>query len=230
MDGCRRVLPFLLLLAVAGCGSGALTGPGRNTVHTSTTTTRSESVVDTSSTTTTTSDRTTKVVVTTPTGRRYGWNLPKGPTSPTTNEDSIYTHLTNGSCGEAQDSLNRLWRGLTTPRNSPLYQAAIDLCGGRQSSARTMFAKAAALGLEMHQGRNGSAKVDCATLRAVRSVLEQIAQEAVECTPGSTPNWPTDDEPSRDDPRTDVVEGTTSTTTETTTTTTVTTTTVTRTR
>ena len=105
-----------------------------------------------------------------------------------------------------------------SPRNAPLYQAAVDLCGGTTSGARSMYGRAAALGLQMHQGPGGSAAVDCAILRAVRSVLDQVAQESVRCTPGAPPRWPTDNPFAKDDPRTDVVEGTTTTTTTTTTT------------
>lgn len=213
MDGCRRIIPFALVIAISGCGSGALSGPGGTTTDPATTTI---------TTTTGTSEATTAPVhttttspqkkTTTTTKRQYGWSLPEGPTSPTTNEDVIYRRLLGKACGEAQQELDRTWSGLMSPRNSPLYQAAVDLCGGKTSGARSMYGKAAALGLQMHQGPGGSAAVDCAILRAVRSVLDQVAQESVRCTPGTPPRWPTDDPFARDDPRTDVVEGTTTTT------------------
>ncbi|SDK11788.1 hypothetical protein SAMN04488074_104289 [Lentzea albidocapillata subsp. violacea] len=216
MDGCRRIIPFALVIVIAGCGSGALSGPGGTTADTATATiTTGTSEATTAPVHTTTTSPQKKTTATTK--RQYGWSLPEGPTSPTTNEDVIYRRLLGKACGEAQQELDRTWSGLMSPRNAPLYQAAVDLCGGRTSGARSMYGKAAALGLQMHQGAGGSAAVDCAILRAVRSVLDQIAQESVRCTPGTPPRWPTEDSFAKDDPRTDVVEGTTTTTTTTTT-------------
>ncbi|WP_146771934.1 hypothetical protein [Lentzea atacamensis] len=215
MDGCRGIVPLALALVLAGCGSGALSGPGDTFVETTTTTTET-----TQETTTTTPPK--KTTTTTP-KRQYGWNLPSGPRSPTTNEDVIYTRLVEKACDQAQQELDRTWSGLQTPRNAPLYQAAVDLCGGKASAARSMFAKAAKLGLAMHQGDGGSAECDCAVLKAVRSVLDQVPQDSVRCTPGTPPRWPTNDPFAKDDPRTDVVEGRTTTTTKTTTSTTTTT-------
>ena len=119
----------------------------------------------------------------------------------------LYRRLLQKACDDAQAELDRTWSGLTTPRNAPLYQAAIDLCEGDAAGARSMLGKATALGLQVHQGPGGSAECDCAVLKAVRSV---VAQESVRCTPGTPPRWPTDDPFAKDDPRTDEVEGTTS--------------------
>lgn len=203
MDSGRRFIPFALVLVLAGCGSGALTAP--TLVDTTAETTVTDTVVPETADTTTTTTTTTAT-----TKRKYGWNLPEGPTSPTTNEDVLYRRLLAKACGEAQQELDRTWNGLQTPRNAPLYQSAIDLVCGNAASARSMLARATALGVAMHQGAGGSAAVDCAVLKAVRSVLDQVAQESVRCTPGKPPSWPTNDPFARDDPRTDVVEGTTS--------------------
>ncbi len=213
MPGGPRFISFALVLLLAGCGSGALTAP-------------TDAVVTTTTGGTTAADTTTdqqKTTTTTTTKRQYGWYLPEGPTSPTTNEDVLYRRLLAKACGEAQQELDRTWSGLQTPRNAPLYQAAVDLCAGDAGGARAMLAKATALGLQMHRGAGGSAAVDCALLKAVRSVVDQVAQESVRCTPGTPPRWPTDDPSAKDDPRTDVVEGTTTTTTSDDTTTTTTT-------
>ena len=204
MPGGPRFIPFALVLVLAGCGSGALTAPDDIVVTTTTT----GATAATGDTTTDQNETTT----TTTTKRQYGWFLPEGPTSPTTNEDVLYRRLLAKACDEAQQELDRTWSGLQTPRNAPLYQAAVDLCDGDASGARTMLAKATALGLQMHRGAGGSASVDCAVLKAVRSVVDQVPQESVRCTPGTPPRWPTDDPSARDDPRTDVVEGTTTTT------------------
>jgi hypothetical protein len=209
MPGGPRSISFVLVLVLAGCGSGALTAP-------------SDTVVTTTADDTTAADTATdqtKTTTTTTTKRQYGWYLPEGPTSPTTNEDVLYRRLLAKACDEAQQELDRTWSGLQTPRNAPLYQAAVDLCDGDASGARAMLAKATALGLQVHRGPGGSASVDCAVLKAVRSVVDQVAQESVRCTPGTPPRWPTDDPSAKDDPRTDVVEGTTTTTDEPTTTT-----------
>ncbi|WP_157528507.1 hypothetical protein [Nocardia sp. NRRL S-836] len=213
MPGGPRYISVALVLALAGCGSGALTAPTDAVVTTTTGTAAHDTTTAHEKTTTTTK-------------RQYGWFLPEGPTSPTTNEDALYRRLLAKACGEAQQELDRTWSGLLTPRNAPLYQAAVDLCRGDVSGARVMLAKATALGLQMRQGAGGSAAVDCAVLKAVRSVVDQVAQESVRCTPGTPPKWPTDDPFAKDDPRTDVVEGTTTTTTTTRTTTRTTTTTV----
>jgi len=188
MAGCRRIIPFALTLVIAGCGSGALSGPSDTTVDPTTiTTTTGRTEATTAPVLTTTTSPQKKTTTTTTTKRQqYGWSLPEGPTSPTTNEDVIYRRLVGKVCGEAQQELDRTWSGLMSPRNAPLYQAAVDLCGGRTSGARSMYGKAAALGLQMHQGPGGSAAVDCAVLKAVRSVLDQVAQEPVRCTTGAT--------------------------------------------
>ena len=39
MDGYRRIIPFALVIVIAGCGSGALSGPGDTTVDPTTITT-----------------------------------------------------------------------------------------------------------------------------------------------------------------------------------------------
>lgn len=214
MDGCRRIIPLTLVLALTGCGSGALSGrantAGGPTPPTTATDTTQVTTPPAYTTTTSPQKKTTTVT----TKRQYGWRLPEGPTSPTTNEDVIYQRLVAEDCGEAQRYLDKSWSGLQAPRNAPLYQAAVDLCDGNQASARSMFAKAAALGLQIHQGAGGSPAVDCAVLKAVRSVLDQVSQESVRCVPGRTPAWP--DKIPRDDPRTDIVKGTTTTTTTTT--------------
>lgn len=213
MDGCRRIVPLALALVVAACGSGALSGPAGTTVEPATTTTTtgtSEATPEPVRTTTALPQK--KATTTTTAKRQYGWNLPEGPSSPATYENEIYTYLRYKDCGLAQQVLDDLWNGLKSPRNVPLYQAAVDLCGGKTTSARSMYARAAALGLQMHQGPGGTAAVDCATLRAVRSVVDQVAQESVRCAPGTPPPWPTDEPIERDDPRTDVVEGITTTT------------------
>lgn len=211
MDGYRGILLLALTSVLAGCGSGALSGPTDTFLETTTT----SQTTETRETTTTTPAKKT----TTTTKRLYGWYLPAGPTSPTTNEDVIYRRLVDKACGDAQRELDRTWSGLQTPRNAPLYQAAVDLCSGKSAAARSMFARAAELGLAMHQGDGGSAACDCAVLKAVRSVLDQVPPDSVRCTPGTPPHWPTGDSSKRDDPRTDVVEGTTTTTTTTTVTT-----------
>lgn len=210
MDGYRRIVPLTLVLVLAGCGSGALSGrAGTAGGPTPPTTTQMTQVTTAPEYTTTTSQQKKTTAVTTK--RQYGWTLPEGPTSPTTNEDIIYKRLVAKACGEAQRFLDQTWSGLQTPRNALLYQAAVDLCGGNTAHARPMFSKAAGLGLQMHQGSGGSAAVDCAVLKAVRSVLDQVAQESVRCTSGKPPAWPTNDPLAKDDPRTDVVEGTTTT-------------------
>lgn len=209
MDGCRRIIPFTLVLVLAGCGSGALSGRADTADGPAppTTTTNTTQVTTTPGYPTTTSQQKKTTAVTTK--RQYGWNLPQGPTSPATNEDLIYQRLVAKACGAAQQRLDEGWRGLLTPRNPVLYQAAVDLCGGNAVRARTMFAKATGLGLQMHQGPGGAAAVDCAVLKAVRSVVDQVAQESVRCTPGKPPAWPTFNPSEKDDPRTDVIEGTT---------------------
>jgi hypothetical protein len=215
MDGYRRVIPFTLVLVLTGCGSGALSGRANTAGGPTppTTTTDTTQLTTPPGPTTTTSRQQQKNTTAVTTKRQYGWSLPEGPTSPVTNEDVIYKRLVAEDCGEAQQYLDQTWSGLQTPRNAPLYQAAVDLCGGNGGRARSMFGKAAALGLQIHQGGGGSPAVDCAVLKAVRSVLDQVSQESVRCVPGRTPAWPTDNPFEKDDPRTDIVEGTTTTTT-----------------
>ncbi|WP_198680413.1 hypothetical protein [Lentzea terrae] len=213
MDGYRRIIPLTLVLVLAGCGSGALSGrantAGGPTPPTTTTTNTTQQTQPPERTTTTTPPQKKTTVVTTK--RQYGWNLPQGPSSPQNPENEIYYLLVAKACDTAQVALDENWNSLRSPRNVPLYQAAIDLCEGRTVSARSMFAKAVALGLQTHQGTDGTAEVDCATIRAVRSVLDQVAQESVRCTPGAVPQWLVDEPSERDDPRTDVIEGTTTT-------------------
>lgn len=213
MDGYRGIVLLALTSVLAGCGSGALSGPTDTVLETTTT----------SQTTETRETTTTTPAMTTTTKRQYGWYLPAGPTSPQTNEDGIFQSLVGKNCGDAQEELDSTWASLQSPRNSPLYQAGVDLCRGNAASARSMFAKAAGLGLAVQQS-GGTSKCDCALLKAVRSVLDQVHPDSVRCTFGTPPPWPTDDTSARDDPRTDVVEGTTTSTTTTTTTTTSTTT------
>jgi hypothetical protein len=213
MDGCRGIVPLALALVLAGCGSGALSGPGDTFAETTTTTAETSQTTQETNTTTAPPKKTT---TTTP-KRQYGWNLPSGPRSPTTNEDVIYTRLVEKACDQAQQELDRTWSGLQTPRNAPLYQAAVDLCRGKTAAARSMFARAAKLGLAMFPVKTSSEECDCAVLKAVRSVLDQVPQDSVRCTTGTPPGWPTTDSSAKDDPRTDVVEGKTTTTTKTTT-------------
>jgi hypothetical protein len=217
MDGYRRIIPLTLVLVLTGCGSGALSGrantAGGPTPPTTTTNTTQLTTPPDPTTTTSQQKKTTAVT----TKRQYGWSLPEGPRSPASVEDFVYLSLAARKCDEAQRGLDEAWRGLRTPRNAPLYQSAVDLCRGNVAAARSMFAKAAASGLQMHQGGPGSAAVDCPVLKSVRSVLDQVAQESVRCTPGTVPQWKAEDQSARDDPRTDVIEGTTTTSATTTT-------------
>jgi hypothetical protein len=216
MDGCRRIIPFTLALVLAGCGSGALSGRANTAGGPTppTTTTNTTQLTTPPGPTTTTSQQ--KKTTTVTTKRQYGWHLPEGPKTPAGVEDFVYLSLAARKCDEAQRGLDGAWTGLRTPRNAPLYQSAVDLCRGDVAAARSMFAKAAALGLQMHQDGPGSAAYDCPLLKSVRSVLDQVAQESVRCTPGTVPQWKTENQSARDDPRTDVIEGTTTTTTTTT--------------
>jgi hypothetical protein len=208
-------------LLTLGCGSGALTPPGQESP--------SETITDVEPTTAEVTAATTTTGVTAKPGptttarqstasQRYPWKLPTGPSSPVTNEDVIYQPLTRNECAYAQQRLDEYWNGLQTPRNPPLYQAAIELCKGRAPQAKQMFARASRFGWAMDEGPGSTGAVDCATYRAVRSVLEQRAPDTIGCQRGEPPEWPTDDPYRRDDPRTDAVEGTTPTTTTTTTT------------
>lgn len=206
MDGYRRIALLTLVLVLAGCGTGALSGQA-DTAGGPTTTTQVTTPPEHTTTTTPTQKKTTTVT----TKRQYGWTLPEGPSSPETRENEIYYLLVAKACDTAQVALDESWNVLSSPRNALLYQAAIDLCEGRTTGARTMFAKAAAVGLQVHPGGVRTAKVDCATIRAVRSVVDQVAPESVRCTAGNVPQWPVDEPSERDDPRTDVVEGTTTT-------------------
>jgi hypothetical protein len=214
MDGYRRIIALTLVLMLTGCGSGALSGRA-NTAGgpTPTTTTDTTQLATPPGPTTTTSQQ--KKTTTVTTKRQYGWNLPEGPRSPASVEDFVYLSLAAKKCNEAQRGLDEAWAGMKTPRNAPLYQSGVDLCRGDVAAARSMFAKAAALGLQIDQRYGLTAAVDCPLLKSVRSVLDQVAHESVHCTPGTVPQWRTEDLSARDDPRTDVIEGTTTTTTTT---------------
>ncbi|MCC8245927.1 hypothetical protein [Saccharothrix luteola] len=89
---------------------------------------------------------------------------------------------------------------MTSPRNVLLYQAGVHLCRGEGSAGRGMYDRASRYGWATNTGADGSGEVDCATYRAVRSVLEQQASETFACAEGRPPTWPTDTD--RDDPRT----------------------------
>ena len=195
----RATLAAALGVGVAACGSGAFTPPTGDT----TTTTRG---------TGTGGDTTT--------GTRYGWFLPVGPSSNSTNEGILYQRLAEQKdCAAAQEGLERFRYGLLTPRNVLLYQAAIDLCRGDEPRARAVYGRIARFGWNLEFG-NSTYQVDCATYQAVRSVLDQRAPDSFACARGTPPAWP--DGP-KDDPRTDVDEATTTRATTTTPTTTRTT-------
>ena len=102
---------------------------------------------------------------------------------------------------------------MTSPRNVLLHQAAVHLCRGAESAGRAVFERASRYGWAVNRGADGSGEVDCATYRAVRSVLEQQAPDSFPCVEGRPPDWP--DDTHRQDPRTDT---TTAPTTRTTTT------------
>jgi hypothetical protein len=150
-----------------------------------------------------------------------------------TSEDVVYQRLAgDGDCGSAQEALDRPgldadlqpWRGMKSPRNVLLYQAAIRLCQGEESQARTMYDKAAEYGWAMDFGVDGSGKLDCVTYKAVRSVLDQQDRERFGCEDGKPSDWPESDARRRTDPRTGANEVTTTTAATTTTAVTATTT------
>ncbi|WP_091375293.1 hypothetical protein [Actinokineospora alba] len=160
----------------------------------------------------------------TTTGRQFGWNLPTGPKTTSTNEDILYRTLLRGQCAQAKADLDRLWWTLLSPRNVLLYQAAVDLCAGRQSAARVMYDKAARIGFMVSDPDFKT--VDCLTYKAVRSVVKQEPQDRIDCVVGQVPGWPPGlyNREGKDDPRTPRNEATDSPTETTTPSTTATTT------
>jgi hypothetical protein len=152
-------------------------------------------------------------------GDEFPWGLPPGDTSAAAQEAIIYGLIEQGRCEDAQTSLDEGWRILNGPRAVLLYQAAIHFCRGERDAGRQRFVQAGDLfGWE---GVNWPS-LDCNVFKAIRSVLEQRAKEAIEdCPGGETPLWPEDvPAESRDDPRTPEDDGATSTPTEPSTTTT----------
>ncbi|MEU4443759.1 hypothetical protein AB0K14_20470 [Actinosynnema sp. NPDC050801] len=222
----RSTFAVAVALGVAACGSGVFGSPtGRTTTDSATTTTRTTgSGGETGGTTGGETTGTTggETGGETATGTRYGWFLPEGPSSIATNEDIVYQRLARDrNCQAAQEFLDRgAWKGMLSPRNVLLYQAAIDLCMGDESQARAMYGRIARHRWNLEFG--STEPVDCPTYQAVRSVLDQRDPGSFACTKGSPPEWP--DRQAKDDPRTDSNEATTTTTTVTTTTPTSTTT------
>jgi hypothetical protein len=211
-----RLLMIALLLS--GCGSGAFSEPGERTESvrpaspdsspTSTTTTNTTVVSTVPPVLTkksTPKPTTTPMPVPAP-KTRYGWNPPTGPRTTSTNEDSFYGTLQTGGCSRTQSLLDEHWRSFVSPRNVVLYQAAIHLCLGQELPGRQVFERARMFGFAMM----GSDTADCFVYRAVRSVLDQVAVDAVGCQVGTPPRWPTWQPDEKDDPRTDLVEGTAS--------------------
>ncbi|MET9225744.1 hypothetical protein [Lentzea sp. NPDC003310] len=76
---------------------------------------------------------------------------------------------------------------------------------GEEQRGRQMFDRTRRFGFAM----TDPDAADCFAYRAVRSVVDQVATDRIACEPGTPPPWPTQDPNARDDPRTDVVEGTT---------------------
>ncbi|MEU4745809.1 hypothetical protein AB0G02_35840 [Actinosynnema sp. NPDC023658] len=214
-------LAVVVGVGVTACGSGVF---GRTGDVTTTGPTTSTTSTDGTGPGVTGTDDPADTGVPTAGGTRFGWYLPEGPRSTSTVEDSVYQRLAvDRDCDAAQTDLDdgNAWEGMRSPRNVLLYQAAIDLCRGAESSARAVYGRIAGHGWNLELG--STEPVDCPTYRAVRSVLDQRESGTFECTRGTPPAWP--DPQAKNDPRTDVDESapTTDTTTGTTDTTTPTT-------
>ena len=142
----------------------------------------------------------------------FSFSLPGGDLSPLDLERDVHNALRR-SCAEGQDALDQKWESFLNARAVLLYQSAVHVCFGDLDAGRALLDRAAA-----EHGWMGIAasEADCATYKAIVSVLEQRTQDGMTCPDGGTaPGWPeTDAGGVHDDPRTpDIDERVTDTTT-----------------
>ncbi|UBU16092.1 hypothetical protein [Nonomuraea gerenzanensis] len=189
-------LALMSCLALTGCGSGALSGPGSS----------SDDAVsgDSSSSSSSSSDgRFTSgdgggggVAAGSgeeqpgstggPTRKtRYDFTLPVGETAVDVNEGDVYKALSEGRCDDAQALLDEKRGSFRSERTVPLFEAGVHLCRGDVAAAKAAYKRAV---------YENESKVwfICALDRAVGSVVRQRPKSAFGgCPPvvelGSTP-------------------------------------------
>lgn len=207
------------LLAACGDPDGRTDGADRSTTSTSSSTTLpsttspsttppSTTPSPTTSSSTETSVRRSTTVATEP-PEEFEWSLPLGDTSVSNNETELYRTMRDGQCAHAQETLDRLWHGLTSPQNVLLYQAAVHFCAGRTNEGTSAFRAG-----DKQFGFRGvhTQELDCNVYRAAASIVHRKPQESITCPDGTPPRWPPGGADTRDDPRTPTDESTTSTT------------------
>lgn len=185
---------LIAAMLLAGCGSGAVEGPDDPETTPATTHDTGGGNGD---------------------GDEYDFSLPKGDRSVSLNEAIAYDDLYQGKCDEVQTFLDGdpdqpysspAWVGFISPRNVLLWQAGIELCRDDRDAARPWFDRA-----DQEYGWSGTGEFHaCELYQAAGSVLRQRPKSDFVCQDGEAPPWPVDGPYGRDDPRTELDEGSTS--------------------